>query len=208
MGRIATILLFICIIKLGYSQKKYSTFIDHNNDFKLVNNEFFFGRDTMITEYYHNGNIKAIGKYAINEFGKISSLKIGRWIEFYPNKTISSKGDYQISSVLDCGVAGLERIFYNYKIGYWTYNFENSSVAARGKYEIITSKIKTRCKGDDKMIFMDTTSNWEFFDSERQQNASDKSKYLTVTQKFDDGFIIDYIYDKGHKEVITKFRHE
>ena len=205
MKKIATIFTLICLIQIGYCQKKYSIFIDHDKDFKLIDNEKFFGKDSLITKYFDNGNIKAKGNYAIDIFGKVSNIKIGKWTDFYSNGTIKSVGEFQISSYLDCGVAGLERIFYNFKIGEWIYYNHDSTIEAKGTYKIIKTKIDTRCEGGDSLTFMTITDDWVF---PNKLNNVDKAKYLLISDEFDDGFRIDYYYDIKSKKVTMKFGNE
>ena len=208
MKKIATILTLICLIQTGYSQKKYSIFIDHDKDFKLNGNERFVGKDSLITKYFDNGSIKSKGFYAIDTFGKVSNLKIGEWTDFYSNGKIKSVGKYQISSYLDCGIAGLERIFYNFKIGEWIYYNQDSTVEAKGTYKIIKTKIDTRCEGGDSLIFMSITDDWDFPNNLNKVDNVDKAKYLLISDEFDDGFKIDYYYDLKLRKVIMKFGNE
>lgn len=208
MKKTAIILILICLIQAGYSQKKYSIFIDHDKDFKLIDNERFIGNDSLIIKYFDNGSIKSIGNYAIDEFGKVSSLRIGKWTDFYSNGKIKSVGDYKISSYLDCGVAGLERIFYNFKTGEWIYYNQDSTIEAKGTYKIIKTKIDTRCKGGDSLIFMTITDNWDFPNSSDILEKVNKVKYLLISDEFDDGFKIDYYYDIKSKKVLIKFGNE
>jgi len=208
MKKITTILAIISLIQIGYSQEKYSIFIDHDKDFKLIDNEKFTGCDTLITKYFDNGSIKAKGNYAIDTFGKVSNLKIGEWTDFYLNGKIKSVGKYQISSYLDCGVAGLERIFYNFKIGKWIYYNQDSTIEAKGTYKIIKTKIDTRCEGGDSLIFMTITDDWDFPNKLNEVVNVDKAKYLLISNEFDDGFKIDYYYDIKSKKVTMKFGNE
>ncbi len=203
MKRIAIILTIFCTIQTGYSQKEYSTLIDHDKYLILIDNTSFGGKDTVIIRYYKDGHIQSIGKYAIDSNGKSSSLRIGKWTEYYSNGAIKSIGDYQISSYLDCGVAGLERMFYNYKVGDWTYYDQDSTIEAKGNYKIINTRISTRCKGGDNLIFMTITNNWYFLKPYDDTKLIDRIKFLSTSVEFEDGFNIHYAYDIKQKKVIT-----
>lgn len=203
-----TLITLLCLIQTGFSQKIYSTFIDHDKDFTLINNEFFGGRDSLITNFYENGSIQSKGKYAIDSLGKLSSLKIGYWTDYYPNGVLRSTGNYQISSYLDCGIAGLERFFYNYKFGEWIYYYQDFSIEAKGTYKLIHTKIDTRCKGGDKLIFMTTSKNWIFPNSQTKSRNLDMTKYVTISDDLDHDFKIQYTYDTKHKKVIMKFGND
>lgn len=204
MTKITTILMFLFLIQACYTQKPYSTYIWYDNDFDLINNEYFSGKDTLVISYYETGEVKSKGKYACDKTGRLSGYKVGNWTEYYLNGVLKSIGDYQISSFIDCGTAGLERIFYNYKIGDWTYLKNDSSIEARGTYKTIKTNIDTRCQGGDNLLFMTITENW-FFSNAPNTESIDKTKYVTVSTEFDDGFKIEYFYDSNKDKVEMKF---
>jgi hypothetical protein len=206
MKKITTIFTILCLLQSCYSQKHLSTYIDYDKDFFLLNNEKFSGKDTLIVKYGKNGEIIGKGNYALDQSGNVSSLKIGNWTYFYSNGSVKATGEYQISSYIDCGTAGLERIFYNYKIGDWIYFYQDSTIEAKGLYYLIKTKIDTRCEGGDSLIFMIVTDNWLF--NNLNNESIDKLKYLTISTKFDDGFKIDYSYDFKADKVLTKFGNE
>jgi hypothetical protein len=200
MKKLATILILVLGVQLVSAQKKYSTVIFYDNDFSLDNNMTFNGKDSLVIKHFDNGEIKSKGKYAIDNEGKVSDLKIGKWTEYYSDGTVKCEGNYQISSYVDCGTAGLEKVFYNYKIGEWSYFKSNTTLAAKGKYKIINAKIDTRCKNGDNLIFMTITKDWEIADK-----TIDDKILLSVKQEFDDGFFVEYSYDSKKNKVKMNF---
>ena len=135
----------------------------YGNDYiKLVENSKFAGKDTLIINTFENGKIQSKGKYALNKDGKISFIKVGRWIHYYRNGNVESEGSYEISSYLNCGPGGLQREFYNYKIGIWKYFNHNNTVDATGNYSTFITHIETQCEGGDDLLFMKTDGKWSF----------------------------------------------
>jgi hypothetical protein len=160
----------------------------------------FNGKDSLVIKHFDNGEIKSKGKYAIDNDGKVSDLKIGKWTEYYSDGKVKCEGNYQISSYVDCGTAGLERVFYNYKIGEWSYFTSSGTLAANGKYKIINAKIDTRCKNGDNLIFMTITKGWKISDK-----TLDKKVLQTVKQDYDDGFSVESYYDSKKNKVIMNY---
>ena len=200
MKKLATILILVLGVQLVSAQKKYSTAIFYDNDFSLDNNMAFNGKDSLLIKHYDNGEIKSKGKYAIDNDGKVSDLKIGKWTEYYKDGAVKSEGNYQISSYVDCGTAGLERVFYNYKIGEWSYFTSNGALVAKGKYKIINVKIDTRCKNGDSLIYMTITKDWKISDK-----TMDKRVLQSVKQEYDDGFFAESYYDSKQNKVIMNY---
>jgi hypothetical protein len=202
MKRIAAIITFICTIQTGYSQNTFSTVIKNDKYLTLIDNAIFGGKDTVIKKYYKDGPVQSVGKYAIDANGKPSSFRIGKWTDFYSNGAIRSTGEYQISSFLDCGAGGLERVFYNYKIGEWIYLKQDSTVEAKGNYKTINARISTQCKGGDNLIFMTITENWYFLKPYDNSRMSDRIRYLSTSVEFENGYTIHYYYEIKQKKVI------
>ncbi|OOG77042.1 hypothetical protein B0E43_05420 [Algoriphagus sp. A40] len=166
----------------------------------MINNDTFSGQDSLIIKYYDNGDIKSIGKCAIDKEGKVSDFRVGEWTEYYSDGTVKCEGNYQISSYVDCGIAGLERVFYNYKIGEWSFFKSNATLAAKGKYNIVKAKIDTRCKNGDSLIYMAITKDWEIPDK-----TLDKKVLESVKQEYEGGFFTESYYDSKENKVIIKF---
>ena len=202
MNRIAVILIFISTVQTVCAQNTYSTAIKNDKYLTLINNTIFGGKDTVIKRYYTDGTRQSDGKYAIDTNGKPSRFRIGKWIEYYSNGAIKSIGEYQISSYLDCGAAGLERVFYNYKIGEWIYLDQDSTVEAKGNYKTINARISTRCKGGDNLIFMTITNNWYFLKSFDKSKLSYRIRFLSTSVEFENGLTIHYYYEIKQKKVI------
>ncbi|MCL3782707.1 hypothetical protein EMN47_20160 [Prolixibacteraceae bacterium JC049] len=200
MKKLATILILVLGVQLVSAQNKYSTAIFYDNAFLLDNNKTFNGKDSLVIKVFDNGEIKSRGKYAIDNDGNVSDLKIGKWTEYYSDGVVKCEGNYQISSYVDCGAAGLERVFYNYKVGGWSYFTSNGILAAKGKYKIINAKIDTRCKNGDNLIFMTITKDWKISDQ-----TVDKKVLESVKQEYDDGFCVESYYDSKKNKVIVNY---
>ncbi len=157
----STTILIIFSFCASFAQNK-SVAIYDNDYIKLIDNSKFAGKDTLVTNTYENGKIHSKGRYALNNEGKVSYIKVGRWIQYYRNGNVESEGSYEISSYLNCGPGGLQREFYNYKIGIWKYFSSENTVDATGNYSTFITHIETQCEGGDDLFFMKTDDKWSF----------------------------------------------
>ncbi|OCK41826.1 hypothetical protein BA195_13625 [Tenacibaculum soleae] len=107
-------------------------------------------KDTLIE--IKNGKLLSVGKVAVSKNGT-SVMKFGNWKNYNENGILKSKGEYKIGKYVDCGVGGIEQMFYHYKTGIW--EFYNNKGETELKLEFIPKEhfIDTRCDGGDKMLF-------------------------------------------------------
>ncbi len=195
--------IFKYIIILSYlgtfGQEQKNIGVYDPDKLELKENISFIGKDTLVINKYENGQILSKGKYALNKSGEMTYLKIGNWIQYYRNGNVQSEGNYQISSYLDCGPGGLQRIYYNYKFGSWKYFSEHSILEAHGNYIIFKSHIDTSCEGGDDLIFMKPNSKWIF-----PKVLDDDLSIRINSVIFSDGFN-DYQYQlkDGNKVIWT-----
>ena len=125
-----------------------------------IDNEFLYGdlsddlpdKDSLVTEHYEDGSLKAKGKYAVSKEGNLSNLKVGEWIEYWPNGKTKSKGTYKIGPYLNCSVGGLYRNFLYYRNGHWDYYSKAGELKFRVEYNPTKHHISTNC-GGDSVIF-------------------------------------------------------
>lgn len=193
------ILLFSTVFVVPAQNRNPSIY---DNDYlKLANNSKFIGKDTLVINKFENGKIHSEGKYAIDRDGKISTLKIGFWQQFYRTGKLESEGNYQISSYVDCGVGGLERIFYNYKYGNWNYYNIDSEIEASGVYQEVKCRLNTRCDGGTELIFMKPTKDWKILD-EKNVDIQNKINSVLFIFSFDTNFIM--VYDENLNEIIVR----
>lgn len=144
-------ILFIVAVLVSCSQKTYVH----------IDNEFQYGDisenlpeiDSLVTEYYENGGVKATGKYAVSKEGRLSNLKVGEWIEFWPNGKKKNEGNYTIASYLNCCMGGICRNFLYYRHGRWDYYSENGKLKYAVEYIPTKHHISTNCEGGDSVTF-------------------------------------------------------
>jgi antitoxin component YwqK of YwqJK toxin-antitoxin module len=129
----------------------------------VIDSSRYNGQTATDTLYYVDKKIQAIGQVALEKDLKKSDYKVGLWIEFYPNGKVKSQGNYQIDSYIQCCYAGYCRQFINYKTGKWTYYYDNGQIKATGSYTVKKEKIKTSCKGGDKVMTSRIDNFWTFY---------------------------------------------
>jgi hypothetical protein len=151
---IALLLFFYSSIVVGQE-----THIWYSNDFQLNNNSTFVGKDSLVILNYPNSSKKAAGKLAFDNDGVLSPFKVGEWTYYYPNGSIQSRGNYQMSSFIDCGTGGLERVFYHYKIGKWSFFDADEDLIAEGDFKTKELPISTRCDSEI-ILFGISDSSW------------------------------------------------
>ena len=167
---------------MTFSQKKQKVAIYDPEKIELKENTKFIGKDTLFIHQYENGKILSKGKYAITKSGSNSNLKVGFWVQYYRNGNIQSEGNYEISSYIDCGPGGYQKMYYNYKVGNWKYYNALNIVEASGNYTNFNSHIQTNCGGTD-LIFMKTNNEWIF-----PQGLDDNIKERVNSVLFSDGY--------------------
>lgn len=129
-----------------------------NQKWDYVRNANLFGdlkngvpaRDTIIE--IKNGNNLSIGKVAVSENGT-SVMKFGNWKNYNRNGVLISQGKYKIGKYIDCGVGGIEQMFYHYKTGVWEFYDNNGETEFELEFIPKEHFIDTRCEGGDKMLF-------------------------------------------------------
>ncbi len=90
--------------------------------------------------YYPDGSIKEKGK-------RKKSLKVGKWIGYYPNGKLRYEGYYKIISY-SIGDYFIPQ-FENIKTGEWIYYYPNGQIMAKGSYvECFEEKAKFKRKND------------------------------------------------------------
>ncbi len=200
----ATFVLSNCATKYVPKMPK-GIWVENNNQFTLSKRNKFMGKDSLVIEYFSNHNLKSIGKYALDNNGRLSELKSGNWTEYYENGTTKSKGEFKIGTYLDCGIGGLERAYYNYKYGLWSYYSSNGSEKARGKYIIGRYFIDTRCEGGDTINFGLTNKYWKFYNAsitvkpeefEKVINNSKELKTVLYYSREKKKMVIEEVYSK------------
>ena len=203
------ILLSACRTHKRLIQLPPYPYISYNDRVTLLANNQFLGQDTLLITYYPNGEKKDEGHYAFDKNHFLTQLKIGSFVEFYRSGAVKSIGNYQISSYIDCGIAGYEREFYNFKASSWTYYFENRKVHAKGQYDLIKTKINTRCEGGDSLMYGITNGSWEFYDSSghkiNKPSNTERQEFEKVTENhnlMETGFR----YDRQKQQVITIYQ--
>jgi len=127
-------------------------FVQDKNLFNIENNKFI-GKDSLNTTHYLSGEIRTLGKLAIETDGDISNLKIDVFKVFYENGNLKEKGKYQIGRFTQCCTGGLCSQFYNYKLDEWEYYFEDGSRKANVVYKVNKFKIDTSCEEGDYIDF-------------------------------------------------------
>lgn len=183
------------------SAQNINPYIYDNDYLKLADNSKFIGKDTLVINIFENGKIHSKGKYAIDRDGKISTLKVGFWQQFYRTGKIESEGNYEISSYVDCGVGGLERTFYNYKSGKWDYYNIDSEIEASGVYQKVKCHLNTRCDGGTELIFMKTTKDWIIFN---EKNVVLQNRINAVLFIFSFETNLSMVYDEKLNEIIIR----
>src|SRR5690606_31195877 len=111
-----------------------------------------------------NHIISSIGHRAIQNNGDTSSLRVGKWTEYYTNGLIKATGTYEIGTYVDCCIYGQCRKYYSYKVGSWTYYHTTGQEKAQGTYSLKKQKLRTRCKGGDYILRHRITPTWTFWD--------------------------------------------
>ncbi|WP_295798411.1 hypothetical protein [Mucilaginibacter sp.] len=201
-GTNKTMSVFIlCIWLCACSMQKRVKYHDdsvvfYRNLFKLSSDDRFKGKDSIVTIHFTDGKIKAIGRFAIDTKGELSNLKTGKWIEYYENGHVESKGYYKIGKFINCGPGGLEQEYYNYKYGDWGYYFADGSAKAFGRYVISKYPIKTTC-GESTLI------NFGLTDDKWMHHTTFKSleEFEVVTTK--DEFYTDILfYDRAKGRMV------
>lgn len=200
-------LFFVCIqTSLVYSQNVH---VAYDDTFELIENSKFVGEDSLVSIYYPNGSLKSTGKLALYPDGKLSPFKIGEWIKYYQNGTIESKGNYEMSSLIDCGPGGLQRQFYNYKTANWLFNFSNGKLKASGFFIMEKLPISTRCDSEI-IVFGITDSSWVFRNEEGQE-ISPTFELLNSIEKVEtqDEYYLSFIlYDRNSGWLKTVYEFE
>ncbi len=110
-------------------------------------------KDTVIIEYYDNGSVKSLARYAISKFGKPTELIIGEYILKDENGTTRQKGDFKIGRYVQCCAGGLCAQYYNYKDGLWQYYYDNGQLSAAVNFKPVLAYISTSCEGGDRLYF-------------------------------------------------------
>lgn len=118
-----------------------------------IDNSEYLGDTKETIKYYKGKRISAQGKIAINNYGEVSKLKVGKWLEYYDNTNLKSKGSYQIGKYIQCCTAGPCEQFYNYRIGHWEYWHSNGQLKAVVEYEAEEHFIDTSCEEGDSLLF-------------------------------------------------------
>lgn len=162
---IFAVLFFFCSSIVLAQETK----IWYDKDFKLDNNSTFVGKDSLVTLNYPDSSEKAVGKLAFANNGALSPFKVGEWIYYYPNGSIKSRGNYQMSSFIDCGTGGPERVFYYYKTGKWSFFDTDENVLAVGIFKNDEFPISTRC-GTETILFGITDSSWNYSNLNKLDN--------------------------------------
>ena len=94
--------------------------------------EQFLVKDTnsITFIYYSDGSIKEKGR-------RKKTLKIGKWIGYYPNGVLEYEGNYEIISYYIDGVKinSPSPNNINIKVGEWIYYYPNGKIMAKGSYE-------------------------------------------------------------------------
>jgi hypothetical protein len=180
------------------SAQNRNSFIHDNDYIKLTDNSRFIGKDTLVINTFENGKIHSKGKYAIDRDGKISTLKVGFWQQYFRNGKLESDGNYEIISYVDCGVGGLERTFYNYKAGKWNYYNLDSEIEATGVYQEIKCHLNTRCDGGTELIFMKPTIDWKILD---EKNVDLQNRINSVLFIFSFDTTLSMVYDEKLNEM-------
>ena len=134
----------------------------------MTNNEFT-GSSQMKEVHYKDGSLMLKGAYAYSREGILSNLKVGKWIEYYPNGQIKAEGNYEIGQYIQCCGAGPCMWFYNFKQGPWNYYYNNGLLKAKGEYEIQNFYISTNCKGGDQLRLGILGDSWIFYDMHGQK---------------------------------------
>ena len=203
------ILLSACRAHKSLQQLTPYPYIAYNYKVTLLANNQFIGQDTVLITYYPTGEKKNEGHHAFDKNHFPTQLKIGRFVEFYRSGAVKSTGNYEISSYIDCGIAGYEREFYNFKDSTWTYYFENRKVQAKGKYAVIKTKIETRCEGGDSLIYGITNGSWEYYDSSGQKikepSNAQTQEFEKVTENHNQ-METGFRYDRQKQQVITIYQ--
>lgn len=189
-------LLFFFCSSIVLAQK---THIWYDKDFNLDSNSTFVGKDSLVTYNYPNGSVKAVGKLAFDNDGILSPFKVGEWIYYYPNGSIQSHGNYQISSFIDCGTVGPERVFYHYKTGKWSFFDIDENVVAEGNFKDVDFPISTRC-GTEVILFGITDSSWNYSDLDKL----DIQEIETVKIEYED-FSARMFYDRKDEWIKVEY---
>ncbi|MFC4267322.1 hypothetical protein [Polaribacter marinivivus] len=107
-------------------------------------------KDTLIE--IKKGKTLSIGKVAVGK-GEVSNLKFGNWKKFNEKGILLTEGQYKIGKYEDCGMGGLEQVFYYYKTGIWKFFNESGELEFELEFIPKNHNIETRCEGGEKMLF-------------------------------------------------------
>lgn len=154
--------MVISLCVFGQQKPHVQIFISGDNRF-LIDSSGYHGQTAVDTIYYHDKTIQAIGNVALENDSSKSKLKVGLWTEYYSNGQIKSQGIYQIDSYIQCCYAGPCRQYQNYKTGLWKYYYDNGQIKASGTYKVKKEKIRTSCKGGDKVLTSRIDNSWTYY---------------------------------------------
>jgi hypothetical protein len=157
-------------IVLKYSSNSGYVSDANKYSFKKLN---YTGDSVNLDIFNTDVQLVATGGHALTIAGDTSNLKIGEWIEYYPNQIKQSKGSYGIYKYIQCCFAGPCMQYYNYKLGYWEYYHPDGSIQSRGTYHLLPKEIPTSC-GEALILEAEATDEWEYFTPEGHQIAPPK----------------------------------
>ncbi|MGB1207358.1 MAG: hypothetical protein ACPG5B_17050 [Chitinophagales bacterium] len=152
---------------------------------------------------YDNQSIMGEGKITISNNEEINHLKIGKWLTYYENGQIKTKGKYEIGKYIQCCCDGPCRQYYNYKSGMWKYFYPNGKLLAKGKYDIKSLHLNTSCEGGAELNFGIINDSWKFYNEENQEIAANDSIRIELEKVNDDSFVGSYLIPNKDREKIS-----
>jgi len=124
-----------------------------NYDLYKIQNDIFIGQDSVFELHHANSNDVSIGKYARNNEGKVSYLKVDEYQSLNAQGKLIEKGKFNIGRYTQCCGGGLCSQFYNYKYGEWEYYYPNGNKKAFVSYQVKEFHLSTSCEGGVNLNF-------------------------------------------------------